>query len=511
MSQQVRVRFAPSPTGPLHMGGVRTALYNYLFARNHGGKMILRIEDTDSQRFVPGAEEYIIESLRWCGIEIDEGVGVGGPHAPYRQSERREIYLKYALQLVEAGWAYYAFDTAAELDALRKECESRGETFAYNYTVREKLPTSLSLSAEEVRERIDRGDQWVIRFKMPVDETVEMDDLIRGHVKVNTSTLDDKVLYKSVDALPTYHLANIVDDHLMEISHVIRGEEWLPSLPLHYLLYRAFGWESSRPQFAHLPLLLKPTGGGKLSKRDGDKMGFPVFPLFWRSPSTGETARGYREDGYFPEAFVNMLALLGWNPGTEQEIFSMQELIDAFSLDRVSKSGARFQPDKAKWFNAQYMHRKSDVELAALFQPILREHGVVVSDEIAGRAAGIMKERATFITDLWDLTSYFFIAPHEYDEKQVKKYWKGDNPAHLAEVREVLASIDDFSLENTERVVNAWIAEKGYGMGQVMNTLRLALVGAGKGPGMYDVTSFLGKEETLRRIDYLLANLKPVE
>ena len=511
MSQQVRVRFAPSPTGPLHMGGVRTALYNYLFARNHGGKMILRIEDTDSQRFVPGAEEYIIESLRWCGIEIDEGVGVGGPHAPYRQSERREIYLKYALQLVEAGWAYYAFDTSAELDALRKECESRGETFAYNYTVREKLPTSLSLSAEEVRERIDRGDQWVIRFKMPVDETVEMDDLIRGHVKVNTSTLDDKVLYKSVDALPTYHLANIVDDHLMEISHVIRGEEWLPSLPLHYLLYRAFGWESSRPQFAHLPLLLKPTGGGKLSKRDGDKMGFPVFPLFWRSPSTGETARGYREDGYFPEAFVNMLALLGWNPGTEQEIFSMQELIDAFSLDRVSKSGARFQPDKAKWFNAQYMHRKSDAELAALFQPILREHGVVVSDEIAGRAAGIMKERATFITDLWDLTSYFFIAPHEYDEKQVKKYWKGDNPAHLAEVREVLASIDDFSLENTERVVNAWIAEKGYGMGQVMNTLRLALVGAGKGPGMYDVTSFLGKEETLRRIDYLLANLKPVE
>ena len=493
------------------MGGVRTALYNYLFARNHGGKMILRIEDTDSQRFVPGAEEYIIESLRWCGIEIDEGVGVGGPHAPYRQSERREIYLKYALQLVEAGWAYYAFDTAAELDALRKECESRGETFAYNYTVREKLPTSLSLSAEEVRERIDRGDQWVIRFKMPVDETVEMDDLIRGHVKVNTSTLDDKVLYKSVDALPTYHLANIVDDHLMEISHVIRGEEWLPSLPLHYLLYRAFGWEASRPQFAHLPLLLKPTGGGKLSKRDGDKMGFPVFPLFWRSPSTGETARGYREDGYFPEAFVNMLALLGWNPGTEQEIFSMQELINAFSLDRVSKSGARFQPDKAKWFNAQYMHRKSDAELAALFQPILREHGVVVSDEIAGRAAGIMKERATFITDLWDLTSYFFIAPHEYDEKQVKKYWKGDNPAHLAEVREVLASIDDFSLENTERVVNAWIAEKGYGMGQVMNTLRLALVGAGKGPGMYDVTSFLGKEETLRRIDYLLANLKPVE
>ena len=511
MSRQVRVRFAPSPTGPLHMGGVRTALYNYLFARRHGGKMILRIEDTDSQRFVPGAEDYIIESLKWCGIGIDEGVGVGGPHAPYRQSERREIYLKYAKQLVDAGWAYYAFDTAAELDALRKEAEARGETFAYNYTVRGKLPTSLSLSADEVEARISRGDQWVIRFKMPENDTVEMDDLIRGHVKVNTSTLDDKVLYKSADALPTYHLANIVDDHLMEISHVIRGEEWLPSLPLHYLLYKAFGWTDSQPQFAHLPLLLKPTGGGKLSKRDGDKMGFPVFPLFWKSPATGETARGYREDGYFPEAFVNMLALLGWNPGTEQELFSMQELTDAFSLDRVSKSGARFQPDKAKWFNAQYMHRKSDAELAELFQPVLREHGVEVSDELAGRAAGIMKERATFITDLWDLTCYFFVAPTVYDEKQTNKYWKGDNPARLAELREVLAAIDDFSLENTESVVNAWIAEKGYGMGQIMNTLRLALVGAGKGPGMYDVTAFLGKDETLRRIDYILTNLKPIE
>ncbi len=511
MSQQVRVRFAPSPTGPLHMGGVRTALYNFLFARRHGGKMILRIEDTDSQRFVPGAEEYILESLKWCGIEIDEGVGVGGPHAPYRQSERREIYLKYAKQLVDADWAYYAFDTAAELDTLRKEAEAKGETFAYNYAVREKLPTSLSLSKEEVEQRIARGDQWVIRFKMPENEVVEMDDLIRGHVKVNTSTLDDKVLYKSADALPTYHLANIVDDHLMEISHVIRGEEWLPSLPLHYLLYKAFGWEDTKPQFAHLPLLLKPTGGGKLSKRDGDKMGFPVFPLFWKSPATGETAHGYREDGYFPEAFVNMLALLGWNPGTEQEIFSMQELIDSFSLDRVSKAGARFQPDKAKWFNAQYMHHKSDEELAALFQPILKANGVETSDELAGKAAGIMKERASFITDLWDLTSYFFVAPTQYDEKQTKKYWKGENPARLAELREVLASIDDFSLENTERVVGEWIAQKEYGMGQIMNTLRLALVGAGKGPGMYDVTAFLGKEECLKRIDYVLANLKPVE
>lgn len=511
MSKQVRVRFAPSPTGPLHMGGVRTALYNFLFARRHGGKMILRIEDTDSQRFVPGAEEYILESLKWCGIEIDEGVGVGGPHAPYRQSERREIYLKYAKQLVDADWAYYAFDTAAELDTLRKEAEAKGETFAYNYAVREKLPTSLSLSKEEVEERIARGDQWVIRFKMPENEVVEMDDLIRGHVKVNTSTLDDKVLYKSADALPTYHLANIVDDHLMEISHVIRGEEWLPSLPLHYLLYKAFGWEDTKPQFAHLPLLLKPTGGGKLSKRDGDKMGFPVFPLFWKSPATGETAHGYREDGYFPEAFVNMLALLGWNPGTEQEIFSMQELIDSFSLDRVSKAGARFQPDKAKWFNAQYMHHKSDEELAALFQPILKANGVETSDELAGKAAGIMKERASFITDLWDLTSYFFVAPTQYDEKQTKKYWKGENPTRLAELREVLAAIDDFSLENTEKVVGEWIAQKEYGMGQIMNTLRLALVGAGKGPGMYDVTAFLGKEECLKRIDYVLANLKPVE
>ncbi len=509
MDRPVRVRFAPSPTGPLHIGGVRTALYNYLFARQHGGTMILRIEDTDSQRFVPGAEEYILDSLRWCGIEIDEGVGVGGPHAPYRQSERRDLYLKYALQLVESGWAYYAFDTAAELDALRKEAEAQGRTFAYDHTVRTRLATSLNLPDEEVKARITRGDQWVIRFRMPENRTVAMDDLIRGHVEVNTSTLDDKVLYKSADSLPTYHLANIVDDHLMEVSHVIRGEEWLPSLPLHYLLYEAFGWQDSQPRFAHLPLLLKPTGGGKLSKRDGDKMGFPVFPLFWKSPATGETARGYREDGYLPEAFINMLALLGWNPGTEQEIFSLPELIDAFSLERVSKSGARFQPDKARWFNAQYLHRMSDSQLAALYQPILREHGIDVSDEVAGKVAGIMKERASLVTDLWDLTSYFFIAPETYDEKQAKKYWKGQNPAILREVREVLASIDDFSLENTERILHAWIEEKGYGMGQVMNTLRLALVGAGKGPGMYDVTVFLGREECLRRIDRLFERLTP--
>ncbi|MFI3293728.1 MAG: glutamate--tRNA ligase [Rikenellaceae bacterium] len=510
MSRAVRVRFAPSPTGALHMGGVRTALYNYLFARHNGGKMILRIEDTDSQRFVEGAEEYIIESLRWCGIEIDEGVSVGGEHAPYRQSERREIYLQYALQLVEAGWAYYAFDTSAELDAKRAEAEAAGAAFAYNYSVRTELPTSLSLSAEEVTERIERGDQWVIRFKMPEGEVVAMDDIIRGHVEVNTSTLDDKVLYKSADKLPTYHLANVVDDKLMEISHVIRGEEWLPSLPLHFLLYKAFGWDAERPEFAHLPLLLKPTGGGKLSKRDGDKLGFPVFPLVWNAPS-GETSRGYREDGYFSEAFINMLALLGWNPGTEQEIFSMEELIEAFSLDRVSKSGARFQPDKAKWFNAQYMHTKSEAELAELFQPILKANGVDTSDELAGRAAWIMRERATFMNEMWDLTSYFFVAPTEYDAKQSKKYWKGENPRILAEVRDLLASIEDFSLENTEAIVHAWIVEKGYGMGQVMNTLRLALVGAGKGPGMYDVTSFIGREECVSRINAALERLPKVE
>ena len=510
MNREVRVRFAPSPTGPLHIGGVRTALYNYLFARRHGGKMILRIEDTDSQRFVPGAEEYIIESLKWCGIEIDEGVGVGGPHAPYRQSERREIYLKYAKQLVDAGWAYYAFDTPEELDALRKEAEEAGKTFAYNYEVREKLPTSLSLTAEEVEARIARGDQWVVRFKMPENEIVKMDDLIRGHVEVNTSTLDDKVLYKSADALPTYHLANIVDDHLMEVSHVIRGEEWLPSLPLHYLLYRAFGWTDTQPEFAHLPLLLKPTGSGKLSKRDGDKMGFPVFPLFWTSP-TGETSRGYREDGYLAEAFINMLSLLGWNPGTDQEIFSMQELIDAFSLDRVSKAGARFQPDKAKWFNAQYMHSLSNEQLAPFAQPILKAHGVEVSDELAGKAAGIMKERMTLTTDIWDLTSFFFVAPTEYEEKLTKKQWKGDNPAMLAKLRGVLEGIEDFSKENTEAVVCAWIEAEGYALGQVMNTLRLALVGAGKGPGMFDVTEFIGKVECLKRIDNLVANVTPVE
>ncbi len=505
--RKVRVRFAPSPTGALHMGGVRTALYNYLFARKNGGDFLLRIEDTDSGRFVPGAEQYIIDSLKWCGIEVDEGVSVGGPHAPYRQSERREIYWKYAQELVEKGWAYYAFDTAEELAALRAEYESQGKTFAYNYEVREKLPTSLSLAADEVETRIARGDIWVIRFKMPENETVRMNDLVRGEVTVHTSTLDDKVLYKSADRLPTYHLANIVDDHLMEISHVIRGEEWLPSLPLHYLLYRAFGWSDTQPLFAHLPLLLKPDGKGKLSKRDGDKLGFPVFPLYWVSP-TGETARGYREDGYFPEAFVNMLALLGWNPGIEQEIFSMQELIELFSIEHVGKSGSRFNPEKARWFNAQHLKRKSDRELAELFLPELQKRGVEAPLDKVERICGLIKDRATFVSDFWDLSSYFFAAPQEYEEKAVRKFWKGENPARVAHIAELLECTEPFDVRRAEQTVHDWIVSESLPMGQVMNSLRLAVVGRSMGPGMFDIIELIGREETLRRIRHALTVIK---
>ena len=504
--RRVRVRFAPSPTGPLHMGGVRTALYNYLFARRAGGDFIIRIEDTDSHRYVPGAEEYIFDALQWCGIRADEGVREGGPHGPYRQSERKEIYLQYALRLVESGNAYYAFDTPEALDALRTEAEQRGDAFAYNYKVRGRLATSLAMTDEEVRARIERGDQWVIRFMMPENEEVHMHDLIRGEVTVNTSTLDDKVLYKSADRLPTYHLANIVDDHLMEISHVIRGEEWLPSLPLHYLLYRAFGWTDTQPEFAHLPLLLKPTGQGKLSKRDGDKMGFPVFPLEWKSP-TGEVSRGYREDGYFPEAFINMLALLGWNPGTEQELFSMDELIADFSLERVSKAGARFNPDKARWFNAQYMHVRDNDELAEAYLPLLREHGVEIPFEKAARIAGYIKGRAAFVSDFWELSYFLFCAPVSFDAKVAEKYWKGENPESVAGLREVLAGIDDFTNRNMETVCHAWIEEHGYKMGQIMNAFRLAIVGESKGFSMYEMCEVLGKEETLRRLDYALANI----
>lgn len=505
-NKPVRVRFAPSPTGPLHMGGVRTALYNYLFARQHGGKFLLRIEDTDSHRFVPGAEEYIIESLKWCGIEIDEGVSVGGPHAPYRQSERKDIYLKYALQLIESGWAYYAFDTPDELDAIRKEYEGNGETFAYNYTVRNsRLKTSLSLPAEEVEKLLAEGSgtPWTIRFKMPENQEIEMDDIIRGHVVVNSSTLDDKVLYKSADQLPTYHLANIVDDYLMEISHVIRGEEWLPSLPLHVMIYKAFGWGEQMPQFAHLPLLLKPTGGGKLSKRDGDKMGFPVFPLAWKPTDGSEGARGYREDGYFPEAFDNMLALLGWNPGNDvSEIMSMEDMIRYFNLEKVSKSGARFDPEKAKWFNAQYLHQKSDKELTALFLPILEgEHHIKdVPVEKTERIVGLVKERATFVNDLWGLTHYFFREPSSYEPKALSKFWKGDNPAHLQELRRVLERVEDFKADNLEKAAKEWIHENELPMGQIMNTLRLALVGASEGVGVFDIAEIIGRPEFSRRI-----------
>ncbi len=501
--RRVRVRFAPSPTGALHIGGVRTALYNYLFARQHGGDFILRIEDTDSQRFVPGAEAYIIEALKWCGIQTDEGVEQGGPHAPYRQSERKAIYLKYAQQLVDSGNAYYAFDTAESLDAMRKEAELRGQIFAYNYQVRSQLETSIKLSADEVQQRIVRGDQWVIRFKMPENEDVEMDDIIRGHITINTSTLDDKVLYKSADQLPTYHLANIVDDHLMEISHVIRGEEWLPSLPLHYLLYRAFGWSDSQPQFAHLPLLLKPQGQGKLSKRDGDKFGFPVFPLRWVAPN-GEVSSGYREDGYLPQAFINMLALLGWNPGTEQEIMSMDELIQAFSLEKVSKAGARFNPEKARWFNAQYLRRCANDELAGYLLPMLAEIGVKTSVERAAKAVSLIKERATFPNDLLSLTEYMFVAPKQYDEKSVAKFWKADNVENLKKLATKLSEYEMITAAETEPIVHQWIVDSQMSMGQLMNTLRIAILGISQGPSIFDICEFIGKDETLRRIQNAL-------
>lgn len=499
-NRHVRVRFAPSPTGALHIGGVRTALYNYLFARKNGGDFILRIEDTDSQRFVPGAEDYIIEALKWCGIKTDEGVEQGGPHAPYRQSERKAIYLKYAQQLVESGNAYYAFDSADSLDALRKEAESKGQTFAYNYQVRNQLETSLKLSADEVQQRIARGDQWVVRFKMPENENVEMDDIIRGHITINTSTLDDKVLYKSADQLPTYHLANIVDDHLMEITHVIRGEEWLPSLPLHYLLYRAFGWTDTQPEFAHLPLLLKPQGQGKLSKRDGDKFGFPVFPLRWVAPN-GEVSSGYREDGYLPQAFINMLALLGWNPGTEQEIFTMDELIAAFSLEKVSKAGARFNPEKARWFNAQYLRHTDDVELAKLLLPMLAEIGVNTTIERASKAVSLIKERATFPKDLLPLTEFMFVAPKQYDEKSVNKFWKPENVENLKKLAVKLSEYESITAAETEPAIHQWIMDNQLSMGQLMNTLRIAILGISQGPSIFDICEFIGKAETLSRIN----------
>ena len=494
--RKVRVRFAPSPTGALHIGGVRTALYNYLFARQHGGDLVFRIEDTDSNRFVPGAEEYIIESFRWLGIKFDEGVSFGGEHGPYRQSERRSIYKKYVEQLLAADKAYIAFDTPEQLEAKRAEIQN----FQYDAHTRGEMTNSLTLPKEEVERRIADGEQYVVRFKVEPGIEVHIDDMIRGHVVIKSDILDDKVLYKSADELPTYHLANIVDDHLMEITHVIRGEEWLPSAPLHVLLYRAFGWEDTMPKFAHLPLLLKPEGKGKLSKRDGDRLGFPVFPLEWHDPKTGDVSSGYRESGYFPEAVVNFLALLGWNPGTEQELFTLDELVQAFDIHKCSKAGARFDYQKGIWFNHEYMLKKSNEEVANLFAPIVANNGVDESMERITKVVSMMKDRVNFVKELWPLCSFFFIAPTEYDEKTVKKRWKADSAKVMGELAEVLEGIDDFSVEGQEPVVMKWIEDKGYKLGDVMNAFRLTLVGIGKGPGMFDISAFLGKEETLKRM-----------
>jgi len=502
--RKIRVRFAPSPTGPLHIGGVRTALYNYLFARQHGGDFVFRIEDTDSQRFVPGAEEYIIESFRWLGIKFDEGVSFGGSHGPYRQSERKEIYREYVDKLLEAGKAYVAFDTPDELEAKRNTIEN----FQYDTHTRGIMRNSLTLSKEETNQLIKDGTQYVVRFKVIPGEEVHINDMIRGEVVIKSDILDDKVLYKSADGLPTYHLANIVDDHLMEITHVIRGEEWLPSAPLHVLLYKAFGWQDTMPQFAHLPLLLKPEGKGKLSKRDGDRLGFPVFPLEWHDPKTGEVSSGYKESGYFPEAVVNFLALLGWNPGTEQELFSLEELVKAFDISRCSKSGAKFDYQKGIWFNHEYILQKSNEEIAELFAPTVANNGIDEPMERIVQVVAMMKDRVNFVKELWDLCSFFFIAPLEYDEKTVKKRWKENSAEVMAQLAEVLRGLDDFSIENQERVVFAWMEAKGYKPGDVMNAFRLALVGIGKGPGMFDITAFLGKEETLRRLERAIEVLK---
>ncbi len=502
--RKVRVRFAPSPTGALHIGGVRTALYNYLFARQHHGDLVFRIEDTDSTRFVPGAEQYILESFKWLGITFDEGVSFGGSHGPYRQSERRDIYKKYVNQLLDNGKAYVAFDTPEELEAKRNEIKN----FQYDAHTRMQMRNSLTLSASEVERLIAEGEQYVVRFLIEPGQEVHVNDMIRGDVRVKSDILDDKVLYKSHDELPTYHLANIVDDHLMEISHVIRGEEWLPSAPLHVLLYRAFGWEDTMPRFAHLPLLLKPEGKGKLSKRDGDRLGFPVFPLEWHDPKTGEISSGYRESGYFPEAVVNFLALLGWNPGTEQELFTLDQLVEAFDISKCSKAGAKFDYKKGIWFNHEYMLQKNDDEVARLFAPIVANNGVDATLEQVTQVVHMMKDRVNFIDELWPLCSFFFIAPSEYDAKTVKKRWKEYSAQQMTELAAVLQDITDFSIEGQEPVVMQWVADKEYKLGDVMNAFRLALVGIGKGPGMFDISAFLGKEETLKRLHRAVEVLK---
>ncbi len=508
MERRVRVRFAPSPTGALHIGGVRTALYNYLYARQNGGDMILRIEDTDSGRFVPGAEEYINEALAWLGIGIDEGVREGGNYGPYKQSERREIYREHVEKLLSEGKAYIAFDTPEELNAKREEIQN----FQYDASTRGMMRNSLSMPAEEVKALIDGGTPYVVRFKIEPNRDVVVDDEIRGKVVINSSILDDKVLYKSADQLPTYHLANIVDDHLMEVSHVIRGEEWLPSAPLHVLLYEAFGWTDTMPQFVHLPLLLKPTGKGKLSKRDGKKLGFPVFPLEWRDKGEEgeEIWDGFRESGFLPEALVNFVALLGWNPGDDREILSMDELIKDFSFAHCSKSGARFDFDKAKWFNHEYLINMDDQKLAQQFKPVLAANGVDVaaySDAFLAKVVSLVKARITFVKDLWEQSKFFFAAPTEYSEKDVKKRWKEDTPKHLTELVEVLRGIEDFTSKPSEEIVLGWITANEYHMGNVMNAFRLAVVGECKGPHMFDITELIGKEETIARIEKAVATL----
>lgn len=508
--REVRVRFAPSPTGPLHIGGVRTALYNYLFARQHGGKMILRIEDTDSNRFVPGAEDYINEALAWLGIGIDEGVREGGPFGPYKQSERRDIYREHVKKLLDAGRAYIAFDTPEELEAKRAEIPN----FQYDASTRMRMRNSLSLPEEEVERLIADGQQYVVRFKIEPGRDVAVNDLIRGRVVIKSDILDDKVLYKSADDLPTYHLANIVDDHLMEISHVIRGEEWLPSAPLHVLLYEAFGWSDTAPAFVHLPLLLKPDGKGKLSKRDGDRLGFPVFPLEWHDPKSGEISSGYRESGYLPEAVVNFLALLGWNPGDDTEVMSMDELIAKFSLEHCSKAGAKFAFEKGKWFNHIYLQNIGDSELAELFKPVLRAHGVNpddFSDEYITRAVALVKGRINFVNDLWDNARFFFSAPTEYEAKSVKKRWSEETPAIMTALAGMLESEPDFTGAVIEPKVMEWIASNNYHLGNVMNAFRLTVVGECKGPHMFDITDLLGKDETVRRIRAGVERIHPAE
>ena len=508
MRPEVRVRFAPSPTGPLHIGGVRTALYNYLFAKNNGGKMILRIEDTDQSRFVKGAEQYIIDSLKWCGIELDESVVDGGDYGPYKQSERRSIYRSYAEQLVKAGYAYYAFDSEEELAAMRKRMKEAGvPSPQYNAINRASMQNSLSLSDDEVAQRMDAGDPYVIRIKMPRNEEVKLNDIIRGWVVVNTNNMDDKVLFKS-DGMPTYHLANVVDDYLMKISHVIRGEEWLPSAPTHILLYKYLGWQDKTPEFAHLPLILKPDGNGKLSKRDGERLGFPVFPTEWKNPQTGDVSIGYRESGYFPEAFINMLSFLGWNPGSNQEVFSMQELINAFSLERVGKAGAKFDFDKTRWFNQQYLRAKTKEDLAQELQIILKQNGKEFSDDYVASVCEQLKERAIFLKDIWEDGKYYFAPPLSYDEKTIRKKWKKETPSHISELKDRLLKLSNFSSKNIEKEFKKYLEDNDLGMGMLLPAFRVCLTGVGMGPSLFEIASLLGKEESIRRMEKALKSIR---